>query len=65
MGTPAQYAIKIRVVHSFVTTGSNRGGYEDIGLFRPSSLDVSLSRREDGLQEMQMTFSQLDTFMRP
>ena len=65
VGTPAQYAIKIRVVHSFVTTGSNRGGYEDIGLFRPSSLDVSLSRREDGLQEVQMTFSQLDTFMRP
>lgn len=65
VGTPAQYAIKLRVVHSFITTGSNQGGYEDVGLFRPANLDVSLSRREDGLQEVQMTFSQLDTFMRP
>lgn len=39
--------------------------YEDIGLYRPANLEVNLSRREDGLQEIQMTFSQLDTFMKP
>lgn len=65
VGVPDSYAITIKVVHSFITRDSNRGGYEDIGLFRPANLDVSLSRREDGLQEVQMTFSQLDTFMRP
>lgn len=65
LGKPDSYAITIKVVHSFITAGSNRGGYEDIGLFRPVNLDVSLSRREDGLQELLMTFSQLDTFMRP
>ena len=65
VGVPDSFAITIRVVHSFITAESNRGGYEDIGLFRPVNLDVSLSRREDGLQEVQMTFSQLDTFMRP
>lgn len=65
VGVPDAYAITIKVVHSFITRDSNRGGYEDIGLFRPVNLSVSLSRREDGLQEVQMTFSQLDTFMRP
>lgn len=65
VGVPDSYAITIKVVHSFITRDSNRGGYEDIGLYRPANLDVSLSRREDGMQEVQMTFSQLDTFMRP
>ncbi len=63
VGVPASYAITIKVVHAFITRGSNRGGYEDIGLYRPANLEFSLSRREDGLQDVQMTFSQLDTFM--
>lgn len=65
VGVPNSYAITIKVVHAFITRGSNRGGYEDIGLFRPVNMAVSLSRREDGLEEVQMSFSQLDTFMRP
>lgn len=64
VGVPGSYAIKIKVVHAFITQGSNRGGYQNIGLFRPANLEVSLSRREDGLQEVQMTFSQLDTFLK-
>lgn len=63
VGVPSRYAVTIKIVHAFITRGSNRGGYENIGLFRPANLEVSLSRREDGLQEVQMTFSQLDTFM--
>lgn len=65
VGVPDRYAITIKVVHAFITRGSSRGGYEDVGMFRPANLAVSLSRREDGLEEVQMTFSQLDTFMRP
>ncbi len=65
VGVPSVYAIKINIVHGFVTQGSNRGGYEDLGLFRPANMDVSLSRREDGLQELPLTFVQLDTFMAP
>jgi hypothetical protein len=65
VGVPADYAIKIKVVHGFVTQDSNRGGYEDIGLFRPGNIDMSLSRREDGLQELPLTFVQLDTFIEP
>lgn len=65
IGVPDSYAITIKVVHAFITRASMRGGYEDIGMFRPANMAVSLSRREDGLEEVQMTFSQLDTFMRP
>jgi len=65
VGVPGQYAITFKIVHAFITRESNLGGHENIGLYRPVNLDVSLSRREDGLQEVQMTFSQLDTFMRP
>lgn len=63
VGLPSQYAIKIKIVHGFITQDSNRGGYEDIGLFRPANLDVSLSRKEDGLEELGLSFVQLDTFM--
>jgi hypothetical protein len=63
VGVPEEYAIKIKVVHGVVTSGSNFGAYEDKGLYRPANIDISLSRREDGLQELQLTFVQLDTFM--
>lgn len=65
VGVPDDYAVKIKVLHSFISDDSNQGGYQDIGLFRPVNLDLSLSRRENGLEELQMTFSQLDTFMTP
>ncbi len=65
VGVPAHYAIRIRIVHAFITASSNRAGYENVGLFRPASIELGLSRRENGLQEVQMTFSQIDTFMRP
>lgn len=60
IGYPADYAINIKVVHGYPF-----GEYEDIGLFRPQNMQISLSRKEDAMQEITMTFSQLDTFMRP
>ena len=63
VGVPGDYAVRIKVVHAFITKGSNKGGYENIGLFRPANMELSLSRREDGLQEVQLTFTQMDTFM--
>lgn len=59
IGYPADYAIKIKITHGFPT-----GNYQDLGLFRPTNMSVSLSRKEAGIQELTMTFSQLDTFMR-
>ncbi|MBL0011031.1 MAG: hypothetical protein IPP22_08640 [Nitrosomonas sp.] len=65
VGVPSSYAIKFKVVHSFITRGSTpSGAYESIGWFRPSNLEVSLSRRDDGMQEIQMSFSQIDTFVK-
>ncbi len=64
VGVPASYAIKIKIVHSYVTSASALpGAYESIGWFRPSNLEINLSRHEDALQEVQMTFSQIDSFI--
>lgn len=65
VGLPYEYAIKIKIVHGFITQGSNFGGYQDLGRFRCGNMDVSMSRREDGLQELPLSFIQLDTFMTP
>jgi len=66
VGLPAYYAIKIKIVHAIIESSLfSLGAYEDIGLYRPAGLSISLSRSEDALQEITMTFSQLDTFMAP
>ena len=63
VGVPGDYAIRVRVLHNFCTETSNSGGYEDVGLFRPTNLSLTLSRRDDELAEIQMTFTQVDSFM--
>lgn len=63
VGLPIDYAIDIKIVHGFITQDSNFGGYEDIGKYRCANLDVSMSRREDGLQELTLSMVQMDTFM--
>lgn len=63
VGLPIDYAIRFRIVHGFITENSNFGGYEDIGNYRAGSAEFSLSRREDALQELQLSFVQLDTFL--
>ncbi|WMC11771.1 hypothetical protein PU634_05230 [Oceanimonas pelagia] len=62
VGVPGQYAITFTIEHAFV---GELGGFKGKGLFRPVSYDVSLSRRDDALEEIQMTFTQIDTFMEP
>jgi hypothetical protein len=63
VGVPDSYAIKIKIVHGFITQGSNFGGYEDVGFFRPADMQITLSRKEDGMQELQLSLVQLDTFI--
>ena len=63
-GVPASYAITITLRHAFVGDAA-RAGFSSAGLYRAVSYDNSLSRREDALEEIQMSFTQLDTFMRP
>lgn len=65
VGVPADYALKIKVLHGVIEGGGGHSdAYADEGLFRVQTLSTEQSRREDGLQELQMTFSQLDTFMK-
>lgn len=62
---PGTYAITVKIIHNAITRETAEGRYESIGLFRPTSMEVQLSRSDDGLEELQMTFTQIDTFMRP
>jgi len=59
VGLPAEYAVKISILHSSLKPG---GGYQYKGWFRPAGIEYSLSRRENGLEEINLTFMQLDTF---
>lgn len=63
INTPSKYAIGIKVIHSVITQNSNYGSYEQIGWYRPANIEHSLSRGEQGMEEVTMTFSQLDNFM--
>ena len=60
---PSLYAIKFRIVHAFVTEFSAIGAYDDIGTFRPVSIETELDRATDGFEEVHMTFTQIDTCM--
>lgn len=62
---PDSYAIKIRVLHGFIKRPDTGTPFETVGLFRPTNMELNLSRSEDGLEEIQLTFTQLDTFMVP
>lgn len=62
VGVPGQYAIKFKIYHGGVESGGGR--YADIGYYRPVKLGISLSRQEDALEQLEMSFTQIDTFMR-
>jgi hypothetical protein len=64
VNAPGRYAIKIKVIHAVISQSANVGGYEDEGWFRPANIEFSLSRSEQALKDVTMTFSQLDSFMR-
>jgi len=63
VGLPSRYAIKIKVIHSVIAQEDIGNGYNGEGLYRPGAIETSLSRHEHGLEEITMTFSQLDTCM--
>jgi len=65
VGTPFQYMVKIAVSQSATDeVGAGLfGRFQTNYLMRPVDIDYELSRAEDGLQQIQMTFAQFDTFM--
>ena len=60
-GVPYEYALEISVTHAFAI--KHDAAYLDKGLFRPVRNGFSLNRSESAMQEIQLTFTQLDTFM--
>jgi hypothetical protein len=67
VGVPADYAIRIKVTHAFVDRNTDKDGnglgYVSKGLFRVGNMSLGLSRSEQALSEITMSFVQLDTFM--
>jgi hypothetical protein len=67
---PSSYALDFYVYHA-VNDGYNSDGtavtqpYYEALRMRPAGLELELSRREAAMQELQMTFAQMDTFMVP
>lgn len=76
-GLPRDYLLRLRVRKMAVTregwvhssTKGIKGGkdssWDDAFLVRPTSIEIDLSRRDQALQELQMTFTQWDTNMQP
>ncbi|NDI85065.1 hypothetical protein [Undibacterium crateris] len=63
VGLPADFLIKIRLVHSFITDESGGAdGYVDTVYVRPGNIDMELSRRDSAMQELVLTFVQFDNY---
>lgn len=63
-GLPIEYLFRVDVLHAFINeeTDGAPAGWVDTFIMRPGNMDLDLSRREDGMQEIQLTFVQWDTF---
>jgi hypothetical protein len=64
VGLPAEYLLKIRILHSFIQAPAGLQYYDGgSGYYRPVNLDLSLSRQDDALEELQLSFAQFDPFV--
>jgi hypothetical protein len=64
-GVPADYLVQIRLLQAAVndTVMQRFGGLQRKWVMRPGTLETEMNRGEDGLQEIQLSFTQFDTFM--
>ncbi|ABO60616.1 hypothetical protein LA345_39015 (plasmid) [Burkholderia vietnamiensis] len=64
-GVPADYLVQVRILHAAINDDvmQRYGGYEEKYIMRCGSLETELNRAEDGMQEIQMSFVQFDSFM--
>lgn len=63
-GLPLDYLVRITITHAFIGPDADNAedAYIDSFIMRPGSIEKELSRREDGLQELQLSFVQFDSF---
>lgn len=64
-GVPFDYLIGINILQSATDEigAALFGGHQSEYVMRPASMEIELSRSEDALQMLQMTFVEFDTFM--
>lgn len=64
-GLPTDYLVQVRILHAAINEDVMKkyGGFERKYIMRPTSIESELSRVEDNLEELQLSFSQFDTFM--
>jgi len=63
-GLPVEYLFRVDILHAYCdeSVENAQNGFVDTFIMRPGAMDFDLSRREDAMQEIQMTFVQWDTF---
>ena len=64
LGLPIEYLFRVEVMHAFISEQAYGSGeaFWDTYIMRVSGKEIELSRRDDALQEIQMSFVQFDTF---
>lgn len=63
-GVPSEYLIRIEILHAFVSPdaqGAGAGKWDKF-IMRPVAIQYEKTRREDALDELQMSFTEFDTF---
>lgn len=65
VGLPVDYLVTIRIIQSAVNyeAMAQFGGFKQSFVMRPGSIEIELSRGEDAMQQLQLTFNQFDTFV--
>lgn len=64
-GLPAEYLVRIEVVHAIPSdqVPNENLAYRSVMRMRPQAIQLELSRRDQALAEIQLTFSEFDPFM--
>lgn len=64
VGMPLSYLVRITITHAFPSQKSDgaAGAYVESYVMRPGSIEYEGDRRNDGLQELQLSFVQFDGF---
>lgn len=64
IGLPVDYLVRVTVTHAVI--GDNaigaKSAKKDVFIMRPGNIEYDLSRRDQAMSELQMTFVQFDTF---
>ncbi|WP_313416935.1 hypothetical protein [Pseudomonas oryzihabitans] len=64
VGLPLSYLVRITITHAFISAKSENAGraFVETYVVRPQNIEYEGSRRQDGMQELQLSFVQFDTF---